>query len=295
MDDQSYCTLSPRTPSGIAYVALGQGAPLITVHGGPGTDHGFFRPYLDPLAMDMTVVYFDLPGHGGSRPAADYGMAAMAEAIEEVRAAIGAESITLLGSSYGGFLSLTYALSHPARVAGLILVDTAASYGFRAESLATAARRGTPAMLAALERLWEGGLATDREFHAAWRTILPLYFHRLDGDTVARLADRSTYTLATRRQVLPTLRDYDLRPRLHEIAAPALVVAGRYDWITAVGQAEELAAELPHGRLVLFEESGHYPFIEEQERFLAVVRGWLAEHAGTGAADRSAHHGKGAR
>lgn len=206
-----------------------------------------------------------------------------AEAGGAVRAALGVETIALLGSSYGGFLCLTYALAHPDRVTGLILVDTAASYGFRAESLAVAQRRGTPAMLAALNQLWEDGLADNDAFQTAWRAIVPLYFHRLGGGEITNLADRSSYSLATRRRILPALRHYDLRHRLREIDAPALVVAGRYDWITAVSQAEELARGLPHARLAVFEQSGHYPFIEETERFLATARAWLEEEVlGTG-------------
>ncbi len=53
---------------------------------------------------------------------------------------------------------------------------------------------------------------------------------------------------------------------------------GRHDWITSVRQAEELVAGLRWGELVIFENSGHYPFIEEQDRFLTVVRDWLARH-----------------
>ena len=264
-----------RTPSGIAYWTLGDGPPLLAVHGGPGTDHSFFRPALEPLADVATVVFFDLPGHGASAPPADFALATMAGAIDDVRVAIGADRVVLLGSSYGGFLSLIFALAHPERVAGLIFVDTSASYGFREESLQEARRRGTPEILAALARLWDGSLSTDREFHDDWRTILPLYFHRLPLDAVRRLADRGSYNLDTRKRILPTFRGYDVRARLAEIEAPALVLAGRHDWITAVGQACELAEGLRSAELHIFEDSGHYPFIEEPDAFLAAVRCWL--------------------
>lgn len=270
--------LPKTTARGLAYDDRGHGPTLVTVHGGPGTDHRLFRPFLDPLAADLRLVSFDLPGHGRSRPADDDGLASMAEAIDEVRTAVGADSIALLGSSYGGFLSLTYALAHPGAVTALVLVDTSASYGFREESLRVAERRGTAAMLAALRRLWDGSLTSDAEFRRAWREILPLYFHRLPRAEIDALADRTSYTLETRRRILPTLQRYDVRDRLGEIGVPALVVVGRHDWITSVGQSEELAAGLPRGELIVFEESGHYPFIEEPDRFLAVIRDWLARH-----------------
>ena len=276
-DPQAY-RLPRATSRGVAFDDRGDGPALVAVHGGPGTDHRLFRPFLDPLADDLRLVYFDLPGHGQSHLLDDYGLASMAGAIDDVRSALGTDAVALLGSSYGGFLALTYALAHPDAVSALVLVDTAASHGFREESLAVAARRGTPAMLASLDRLWDGSLTSDAEFQRAWRDIFPLYFHRLADAEIDALARRCGYTLETRRRILPTLRDYDLRERLGEIDVPALVIVGRHDWITSVRQAEELAAGLKRSELVVFAESGHYPFIEEPERFLAVVRDWLARH-----------------
>ncbi len=208
----------------------------------------------------------------------DGSLSSMAASIEDVRTALETQAIALLGSSYGGFLSLTYALAHPGAVSALVLVGTSASHGFREESLKVAEQRATPEMLASLHRLWDGSLESDAAFERAWRDILPLYFHRLSPANVDALARRCSYTLETRRRILPTLQQYDLRDRLYEIDAPVLVITGRHDWITSVRQAEELVAGLRWGELVIFENSGHYPFIEEQDRFLTVVRDWLARH-----------------
>ncbi len=269
----------PRTTSrGVAFTELGHGPALLTIHGGPGMDHRLFRPYLDPLAEHLRLGYFDLPGHGQSGPMLDESLSGMAEAIDDVRTALGAPTIALLGSSYGGFLALTYALAHPDTVSALVLVGTTASHGFRDESLKVAERRATPEMLASLGRLWDGSLESDAAFERAWRKVFPLYFHRLPLADIDALARRSRYRLDTRRRILPTLQRYDLRERLPEITVPVLMITGRHDWITSVRQAEELVAGLPRGRLVVFEDSGHYPFIEEPGRFLDVVRAWLAVH-----------------
>ncbi len=269
----------PRTTSrGVAFADLGHGPALLTIHGGPGMDHRLFRPYLDPLAEHMRLEYFDLPGHGQSGPMEDESLSGMAEAIDDVRATLETNSIALLGSSYGGFLALTYALAHPDAVSALVLVGTSASQGFREESLKVAQRRATPEMLASLGQLWDGSLENDAAFERAWRDIFPLYFHRLPLAEVDALARRSRYRLDTRRRILPTLQHYDLRERLSEIAVSVLMITGRHDWITSVRQAEDLVAGLRQGHLVVFEDSGHYPFIEENERFLAVVTAWLARH-----------------
>jgi proline iminopeptidase len=53
------------------------------------------------------------------------------------------------------------------------------------------------------------------------------------------------------------------------------VLAGRYDRICPVGAAEAMASSLPNAELVVFERSAHTAFVEEQERYLDVVRGFL--------------------
>jgi proline iminopeptidase len=276
--------LRERAPGGMAYDIIGDAGPyLLAVHGGPGMDHVSFRPWLDFLAERVRLVYLDLPGHGQSAPPADYSLGAMADALDELRAHLGVEHVLALGASYGGFVSLVYALRHPRRVAGLLLVDTAPSYGFRAESLDVARRRGTPEMLAALDRLWNDTLGSDADFRRDWTTILPLYFHSAPLEEIRRLAGATTYRLATRKAVLPTFRDYDVRERLGEISAPALVVVGRHDWITSVGQAEALASGLPNARLVVFEQSGHMPFVDQPEEFRRVVSDWLGARAAAAA------------
>ena len=70
-------------------------------------------------------------------------------------------------------------------------------------------------------------------------------------------------------QIIPS---YDVRARLGEIRVPALVVAGRHDWVTPVGESEQIAERIPDAELVVFEESGHMPFIEEQTAFIDTVK-----------------------
>jgi proline iminopeptidase len=270
--------LRHRGPGGLAFDVLGEQGPwVVAVHGGPGMDHASVRPWLDPLGDRARLVYFDLPGHGQSAAPSDYGLDAMADAVDSLADHLGAPRVVLLGHSYGGFVSLVCALRHPRRVDGLVLVDTATSSGFRAESLAVARRRATPELLAALDRLWSGVLTTDAEFARDWRTVLPLYFHQLPPAEIEASAASISYRLATRKAVLPTFGEYDLRQSLDRITAPALVIVGRHDWITALSQAEVLAASVARGRLAIFENSGHLPFIEEPERFLTVVGEWLDE------------------
>ena len=63
---------------------------------------------------------------------------------------------------------------------------------------------------------------------------------------------------------------------------PTLIVVGRHDWITPVEAAEELAGLLPSAELVVFEDSGHAPQLEENERFIALVGDFLARHGAYG-------------
>jgi proline iminopeptidase len=64
----------------------------------------------------------------------------------------------------------------------------------------------------------------------------------------------------------------DLRPQLHKITVPTLVIVGRHDFITNVAMAEEIVRNIPHSKLEIFEDSGHYAFVEEPEKFYRVIK-----------------------
>ena len=64
----------------------------------------------------------------------------------------------------------------------------------------------------------------------------------------------------------------DLRPHLHKITVPTLVIVGRHDFITTVGMAEEMVRNIPHAKLEIFEDSGHFALVEEPEKFYRVIK-----------------------
>ena len=71
----------------------------------------------------------------------------------------------------------------------------------------------------------------------------------------------------------------EVEDRLRGVTQPVLVLAGRYDRTCSVEAAEAIAQGVPNAQLVVFEHSGHFPFVEEQERYIEVVRSFLGRHA----------------
>src|SRR5207302_8895202 len=77
--------------------------------------------------------------------------------------------------------------------------------------------------------------------------------------------------------IIGSCKDWQIKDRLHEIRRPALIVSGRYDEATPALQ-QVLLDGIAGSERVCFEESSHMPHVEERERYMQVVGGWLAEH-----------------
>ena len=74
---------------------------------------------------------------------------------------------------------------------------------------------------------------------------------------------------------LRTVRQVDYKPRLGQVSVPTLLCVGRFDPQTPLACTEELATGIPHAQVVIFEQSGHSPFIEEPNRFTQEVEAFL--------------------
>lgn len=71
--------------------------------------------------------------------------------------------------------------------------------------------------------------------------------------------------------------NYDVRARLGEIRVPTLVICGGNDWITPLAMSERIAGGVPRSQFEVFEHSGHCPMLDEHEKFISILRAFLAD------------------
>lgn len=256
-------------------------APVMIVHhGAPGlATRAEPRTAFGPFSDVLRVVVFDARGSGASGLTPPFTHEQWAADVDALREWVGAERIVMAGGSYGGFIAMEYAIAHPGRVQALVLRDTAAHGGFQ-----EAARRNALASARVeideelYDRSFSGRLRDDADFEASWRMIAPLYDHDLTPEKLeARLRSAVYHHEAHNAAFSTNIPNYDIRDRLHTITAPTLVTVGRDDWIVPVPASEEIARLIPNAKLVVFEESGHSPQLEEPEKFQRVVREFLVE------------------
>ncbi|NBE93847.1 alpha/beta fold hydrolase [Nonomuraea sp. KC401] len=256
-----------------------EGAPAMVVHhGAPGLgSRAEPRRSFGPFSDTMRVVVFDARGSGESGDDGPFTHAQWVADVEAVRRHFDLGRIVMAGGSYGGFIAMEYALAHPENVAALVLRDTAANTDY--DHLAVERARTTDRVTIpewVIDRIGTGNFTSNEQFREYWRAILPLYDHTYDPDAVERRAAATSYHYRTHNAAFgENLPVYDLTPRLPEIACPALVTVGRHDWRTPVPASQVIADLVPDSELVVFEESGHSPQLEEPEKFQRVVRDFL--------------------
>lgn len=263
------------------YAAHGQGRPMLTMHGGLGLDHTSLRPWLDALGDRVQLIYYDHRGNGrSSRPESFEGIGhdTWAADADVLRAHLGHDRIILFGHSYGAFLAQEYALRYGDQLDGLILCSAAPAVDYLDVILANAQARATPEQLQTVNRAFAEPMADDDDFRQTWMDILPLYFTEYDPQIGARMDEATQYSGAAWNYVnAHCLPAFNTLSRLGEISTPTLLIAGRDDWITPPAQgAERLHAGLPNSELAIFENSGHFPFVEENDRFVTTVADWIA-------------------
>ncbi len=265
----------------IHYTVRGKGPLLIAHSGGPGADA---RDWDDFAKIDdfVTIIAIHPRGSGLSGPAAGdaYLLPDYASDVDALRRHLGLEKAMLMGWSHGGMVALEYAIRYPDSLSKLILFDTSAYFGeFLSDVEASVqAFKNEPWFedsLDALKKEWAGEYQTDEDMGRLWQREKKFYFKKFDVRAQA-YAERTKDTLI---KIAP-LRvfnekeapSFDLRPQLEKINVPTLIIVGRHDFITNVEMAKEMAARIPNAQMEVFEESGHYGFVEEPEKFYRVVK-----------------------
>lgn len=258
----------------IFFTTSGKGIPCLVMHGGLGLDHTYLQG-LDIIGDVLQFVYYDHrhTGRSSRPPLETVTHAQLAADAENLRQRLGLARVAVLGHSYGGFIALEYALRYPDSLSHLILVDTAPVFNYGEEIINNAIARGaTPAMLEALT----SSSTTDEAMKSALKLIWPLYFHRHQPAYDALLADIIACAALEEHQE-KLLSTYNMLPTLHEIGCTTLLLVGRDDFICPPSQSQLIHAHIPRSHLVVFEHSGHFPWIEEPACFIQTVKAWLEQ------------------
>jgi proline iminopeptidase len=264
----------------LAVEVLGpEGAPvIITHHGAPGLgSRAEPRASFGRLADEFRVVVFDARGSGESEGSGTFSHEQWAADIDGLREWIGAETIVIAGGSYGGFMSMEYAIRYPDRVTAMVLRDTSADNdnAHLARENALASDRVTVDM-EKFDRIDVGCVTDNDDLRDCWREILPLYDFNYDPSSTEKKVEATPYRYEAHNYAFSVnLPKYDLKPQLPSVAVPTLITVGRHDWITPVSCSETIENLLPNSELVVFEKSGHSPQIEEAELWTATVREFL--------------------
>ena len=265
----------------IHYTVQGSGPVMIAHSGGPGTDG---RLWDDFAKIDdfVTIVMIHPRGSGLSGPAAEdaYLLPDYASDVEALRIHLGLEKLIVMGWSHGGMVTIQFAFTYPDSLSKLILVDTSAYIGEFLSDIEGAVQefKNEPwfeKSFAALKAEWAGEYETDEDMARLWAEEMKFYFKQFDAR--AEAYHGRTKDLPVHIPPLKTFNDkeaasMDLRPHLKKISVPTLVIVGRHDFITNVAMAEEMVNHIPNARLEIFEDSGHFPLVEEPEKFYQVVK-----------------------
>ena len=289
------------TPVRLYWCAYGrEGARrLLVLHGGPGADHQYLLPQMLDLSSDHELIFYDQRGGGRSRTddPAPITWETHADDLAAVVHELGLSPLEIIGYSWGGLLAMLYAvrakqLSDAEQVGGsgsrfpvpssrlpspqsLLLIDPApTTRDYRAQFEAEFTRRQQGEAIQKLRSELAGSGLRERDPDAYRQRGFELSVAGYFADP-ARARDLTPFRVVGRVQqsVWASLGDFDLLPSLQQLKIPTLIVHGRQDPIPLA--SSEAAANAMGARLVVLENCGHVPYVEQAPSLFDAMRQFL--------------------
>jgi proline iminopeptidase len=261
---------------------MGQGYPLVLMHGGPGADLYTMMSF-KPLADQFTLVFYDHRCNGRSVGAevTSMTMENLTADADALRQALGFEKWAVLGHSFGGHVALEYALRYPQSLSHLLLVDTGGDSRWAQENAPKVLeQRGFSQETVDLSRRLLNGQIEPKEMFPSLMKLGNAYNpytglkqlpHMIVLGLQVKLRPEALIFGASH------MKGWTVMDRLGEIQVPTLVMAGREDFQFPPEHQEELAAGIPNAQLVIIDRAGHNPHDEQHAEVIRIIRNFFAE------------------
>jgi proline iminopeptidase len=258
--------------------------PLLLLHGGPGLDHTLFGDYLDGLSDTCWLLFVDLRSQGRSEPAdpRSWTLEQMAADVDALAESLALERYAVFGHSFGAFVALQHAVDFSGRPAASIISAGIPASRYLSHVEENLQRFEPEELRDQVTSSWarESEARTQEDCRALMSDQLPFHFSDPRDPRIeemrAALSDMVFSPDVMREAARGDYGAIEVEDRLGDVTHPVLVLAGRHDRTCSVAAAQAIARGIPDAELVVFENSAHMGFIEEQDAYLDVVREFLA-------------------
>jgi pimeloyl-ACP methyl ester carboxylesterase len=263
----------------MSYRRAGEGPTLLLIHGMAGSSTTW-REVMPALAEHFDVIAPDLLGHGESdKPKGDYSLGAFASGLRDLMVVLDVPHATVVGQSLGGGVALQLAYQHPEMVERLVLVCAGGLGREVSWILKALTLPGTEFVMPVLfppivrrkgdelsDLLHRKGLRAPR-IAEMWTA-----YSRLTES-----ANRAAFVRTLRAVVDPGGQSVSAQDRLYLAAhMPTLIIWGANDPIIPVEHGRAAHEAIPGSRLEIFDHAGHFPHVEQPERFVEVLADFIA-------------------
>lgn len=266
-------------------------ATLLTMHGGPGMSHDYLLSLADLSDKGVTVVFYDQFGCGRSEEPSDqskftidYGV----EEAEELRKTLfGDKKVFLMGSSYGGALSLAYSLKYQDRLKGLIVTGGLASVPLTVKEMHRLIDELDPVSRDAIHKYEPLGDFTNPEYLAGVNAFYRKHLIRMDEwpDEVTKTMEygeqRNVYRIMNGPNeftITGTIQDWDISEKLPEIKIPTLITVGEYDEVTPT-VAEQIHHGIGGSEIEIMKGCSHLSMWEDRDAYNNLLLNFIKKHA----------------
>lgn len=252
---------------------IGKGQPLIVIHGGPGLSQDYLLPQMYKHAENHFVIFYDQRGCGqstGEISPETMTLKMFIDDLESIRKEFKLDKISILGHSWGGFLAMEYAISHPERVEKLILSNTIPASSEEFSLFVQEWIKRTTPFQKELEEIHhtQGFLDGDPNvMEHLHRLIFRTYVYQPEKAELLSL--RMTKTASVNgAKVYENIRKnvfekpFNLHSSLKTLHVPTLVIHGDHDIVPSI-TAQKIHESIPHSEFVLMHNCGHFPYVED--------------------------------
>jgi proline-specific peptidase len=271
---------------------IGQGAPVVFLHGGPGRDFHYIIDALRPQLRRHAFVLYDQRGSVLSPvPAGTEGkltMRQMVDDLEALRVALGRDRLVLFGHSFGTLLAMAYYRAYPAHVERLVLAGSmppvmdrtvSDTYGKALEQRETAMMSREDEIVRVLA---EAGLPSDKSRDTPRQARMRLrirYNAPLDLVHVERWHQLTSggiyYNHAAGAAIAASMPVWDVRPAIDAHPVPITVIQGDSDYLDPSARLWSVLAKAGKIRLHVIRDAGHCAWIDQPQAFAEALRDGL--------------------